>query len=932
MTKMNTGKSKSEISTIALVTLLAVSFLVIAFPAVQAQSLIMNCASQAILDFPFNVDLNGPTTQLTGLKFAYKAPGAANFVLTTDFPIDNEPGLPGERYVTDTSGDCDIVVTFDQIGDWQVKWVQPSSGMESDVVTVTVLEEVTKQSFPYLGAIPNPVGQNQPVLLHVGITEPEARVDYGWKNLTVTVKDPQGGTSTLGPYNTDATGGTGGTFIPTMVGQYELQTVFPKQRGSNGITMLAGTSDVLYLDVQEEAIPYYPEHLLPSEYWTRPIDSQLREWYRIAGNWLDTPPGNTKYAPYNDDAPESAHILWTTPLAIGGVGGGATGEHGMTIGDAYEGKFPNRIILAGRLYYTEGGSRGLEKVETICVDLHTGEEVWRKVFLDNRSISFGQMFFWDSFNMHGIFPYLWVVNRNTYTAFDAYSGDWRFTVENVPSGTRLFDDNGGIQILSVNTRSGEMSLWAMDGWIHALVGSSAGSWGNSIEGQVHDASSASWADSWLWTVDIPTDLQGSVLTVLKDRLIGGQVSNTAVTLWGISLDEDDRGDVMFDNTWQAPAYWEEGQVTVSGFGGGWQIWSEEDKVGILWVKETREYYGFSLETGKNIWGPTEPQYYLDAVDDTPTESRAAAYGYFYSLSLGGIVYCYDIQTGEVEWTYEAEDPYQEFLFANNWWGKPCFITDGKIYLGSLEHSPIDPKPRGAPFYCLDAYNGDVIWRADGLFRSTRWGGRAIIGDSIIAAMDTYDQRVYAIGKGPSTLSVEKPQAVTELGSVVTLQGTVMDVSPGTEDDALQLRFPHGVPAVSDASMSDWMLYVYKNFERPADATGVTVKVEVLTPSGGYENLGTTTSDSYGNWAFGLCPEEAGTYMVIATFEGSAAYYGSTQTTYLTVAEPVGPDMSGLESSVNSVEDSVSGLTTYVMAILVLVIIALLIAVYLLLKK
>jgi hypothetical protein len=73
-------------------------------------------------------------------------------------------------------------------------------------------------------------------------------------------------------------------------------------------------------------------------------------------------------------------------------------------------------------------------------------------------------------------------------------------------------------------------------------------------------------------------------------------------------------------------------------------------------------------------------------------------------------------------------------------------------------------------------------------------------------------------------------------------------------------------------------------------------------------------------------------MVIATFEGSAAYYGSTQTTYLTVAEPVGPDMSGLESSVNSVEDSVSGLTTYVMAILVLVIIALLIAVYLLLKK
>ena len=53
-----------------------------------------------------------------------------------------------------------------------------------------------------------------------------------------------------------------------------------------------------------------------------------------------------------------------------------------------------------------------------------------------------------------------------------------------------------------------------------------------------------------------------------------------------------------------------------------------DNVAVLWVKETREYYGFSLETGEYLWGPTEPQYYLDAVDDTPTASRADAYGYF----------------------------------------------------------------------------------------------------------------------------------------------------------------------------------------------------------------------------------------------------------------------------------------------------------------
>ena len=282
---MNTEKSKSKISTIALITLLAVSALLIASPAVHAQDLVMNCGTQAILNFPFSVDLNGPSSQLTGLKFAYKAPGASAFVETTDFPIDNEPGLPGERYVTDAGGDCDIVVTFDHPGDWQVKWVHPASGSESNVVTVEVLEEVTKQSFPYLGAIPNPVGVNQMVLLHVGITEPEARVDLGWEGLTITVKDPQGGSDVLGPYDTDSTGGTGGTFTPTMVGRYELQTVFPKQQGSDGITMTASTSEVLYLDVQADAIPYYPGHQMPKEYWTRPIDSQLREWYRDKKNF-----------------------------------------------------------------------------------------------------------------------------------------------------------------------------------------------------------------------------------------------------------------------------------------------------------------------------------------------------------------------------------------------------------------------------------------------------------------------------------------------------------------------------------------------------------------------------------------------------------------------------------------------------------------------
>jgi len=922
---MNTDKSKSKISTIALILLLTISATLIALPTISAQDTYIRIRGPSLgvinEEIAIRFEVRGPDGRIgyawQDIMLGVKSPGSADFIWVGP-------------YSTGTSGREDFPYTPNEIGTFEFMWKCPAQGpltidLTSEILEVSIVTEILKATFPYLGAIPNPVGVNQQVLLHIGITEPLSRVQYGWENLTVTVKDPQGGTDTLGPYKTDATGGTGGVFTPTMVGIYELQTNFPRQTNvgsSSPGTRLASTSEVLYLEVQADPVPYYPGHSLPSEYWTRPIDSQLREWYKIAGNWLnDGESPRNLYAPYNEDAPETAHILWAKPIVIGGLAGGAMGEHGFVEGDAYEGKWQRRIIMAGRLYYTDGGSRGIDLVETHCVDLRTGEELWSKVFLDNRSISFGQTLFWDSFNMHGVYQYLYVDRGSRWYVFDGDTGDWRFTVENVPSGRDIVSDNGERQVLNVDTRNNEMSLWAISAWIGSMSGSSAGSWGNNVEGRILDADDFG-DDAILWTVPIPDDLIGGVDWVLEDRVIGASLSSTEVTLWGISLVPGEEGDFLFQNTWQAPAYWEEGGVTVSGFGGGWVL--RHDNVAVLWVKETREYYGFSLETGKCLWGPTDPQYYLDAVDDTFTASRAAAYGNFYSLSLGGITYCYDIQTGDPKWTYEAEDPYQEFLFANNFWGKPMFITDGKIYLGSLQHSPMDPKPRGSPMYCLDAETGDLIWRADGLFRQTRWGGRAIIGDSVIAAMDTYDQRLYAIGKGPSVITVETPMAAIPKGSSITIQGTVMDGAPGTEDPALQLRFPNGLPAISDDDMSEWMIYVYKNFERP-DATGVTVKLEAVDPNNEYVYLGTATSDSYGNYGFAFEPDVEGTYMIIATFTGSGAYYGSTATSYLTVGSAPAPYPDYPEAPAYTTTD---------LAILAAVIIAIIIGAvsYLALKK
>ena len=202
------------------------------------------------------------------------------------------------------------------------------------------------------------------------------------------------------------------------------------------------------------------------------------------------------------------------------------------------------------------------------------------------------------------------------------------------------------------------------------------------------------------------------------------------------------------------------------------------------------------------------------------------------------------------------------------------IADGKVYMSTIEHSAENPLPRGAPYACVNATDGSEIWRVNGMFRATRWGGNSVIGDSIIATMDTYDQRVYAIGKGPSQTTATVSPKVSVQGSSILVEGTVTDISPGTTSDTLPMRFPNGVAAVSDESMSAWMLYVYKQFQRPNNATGVPVTIDVLDANGNYRNVGTTTTDASGAFSFDWQPDISGKYTVYVTFAGSGGYYPS----------------------------------------------------------
>ncbi|MFZ7138902.1 MAG: hypothetical protein ACOWW1_10860 [archaeon] len=750
-----------------------------------------------------------------------------------------------------------------------------------------------KETFPFIGAIPDPVGVNQQVLLHIGIPTPIAWPQPGWYGLTVEVTDPSGHTEILGPFDTDTTGGTGAVFTPTQVGTYTLVTHFPEQPtevdyariGPAGTVMLESYSEPLELIVQSEAKQYYQGQPQPTEYWSRPINGQLWSWTSFGGQWLHT---TNRAQNFNDrikdnnDMPMAPHILWAKVQEFGGLvgGDGELGFHSYDCGDAYEGKWSPPVIINGVLYYNQFNSNGGTNVEqeVVAVDLHTGEEVWRRPLVDStgavQRLAFGQIFYWDSYNMHGAFPYLWATSGSTWHAFDAATGRWVYSMTDVPSGANLYGSKGEIYRYVINLNAGTMSLWNS-----SRVVSTEGSWLRGNQGTVFNAT-----NGIEWTKDIPSGLTGAVHHVRYGEIVVGAldqrsaVAHNPTRFWAFSLEPGHEGDLIFDVEWDLPRE----NVTIHLT----QISVEED-IFVVYLRETCEFYGFSLSTGEELWGPTLRQSYLDAYGFASQNDWEFIYdGKLISGNVGGIVYCYDVQTGDRLWTFENTDPYSEILWSNNWPIRKAFISNGILVISHDEHSPIDPMPRGAPTVVVDLETGEQVWSVN--IRGTQWGGTPVIGDSIIAAYNTYDNRIYAIGKGPSAITVEAPLTGATTGSNVVIRGSVTDISPGTADYSIAARFPNGVPVMSDADMNEWMQYVYMQFEQPCDVTGVEVLVEAIDPNGNYQTLGTTTTDINGVYSLMWTPEVDGKYDIYVTFAGTESYYGSTTSTAMPVDPAAAP--------------------------------------------
>jgi len=772
---------------------------------------------------------------------------------------------------------------------------------------------------------------------------------YRFRNYTVWITDPEGKVETKHwDIVDDTTGCQMFSYTPTIVGQYNVTFTFGGMTLTREDTGTAANIGNVYLPstanctfyAQEDPIFEFPNsYPMPTEYWTRPIYGENPDWFKISSSWLGTgAPVNSKtgYGTISGTGGQSAiqrypgdavgsktgHVMWTKPMQSGGVVGGETYEiDGQTFfeGSAYINRFQNPIIVAGMLIYREplnfasaGGG------DTVCVNIASGKEIWRSTTMP--TLSFATMPDVQNPNQHGVFPPM-IATSNWGRVFDAYTGYPMFNVTNMPTGTLVQGPNGEhIRYTFFNNGTASAPNYYLCMWNSTLmwggIGYHPGETGSTPAIQTQTVNGVTsvianqgrrynWIDSQTQNVSIPWRTQNQysgfsvVAAYYNDIMIcrngtyptlTGQMQNVsgvvsmASTSWTyFAIDINTESNKFGQVIWTSPTYSSPQDKTIT--------WAGSDPVAEVFmegIKETTQFVGYSMRTGKQLW-TTEGQTTLDYFGNPsyPYAAAQSAYGRLYSLNFGGLLYCYNETDGKLLWTYGNGGPgnsTQSGLQAPGYY--PGFIMgvgDDVVYIAATQHTITTPIPKGNFMRGINATTGEEIWTISdytGTFTVLPYA----MADGYSSYFNGYDNQVYTVGRGPTSLTVTAPDLSAEYGQPVVIRGTVYDVSSGTKQDEQAARFAKGVGVASDECMADWMGYIYQNKPLPVNFTGVDVTIYVVDSNNNYHPIGTATTDSTGAYSLIWKPDIPGAFSVTAVFQGTNGYWPSRATTAFNVMD------------------------------------------------
>ena len=764
-------------------------------------------------------------------------------------------------------------------------------------------------------------------------------------------------------------------FTPDQVGNYSLIFEYGGQEytwddpimGYYGPEPNPWTNDVILpanrtktLIVQEEPvaapISSFP---LPTEYWTRPIEGQNWNWYSVASNWLSAPyimeggetyPQNGFHQPIGP-APNTAHVMWTKPIQYGGiVGGNSTAVEGEAFyaGNSYNQRWSNPIIMYGTMFYEEPWGNAGTGGDYVAVDLRTGEEQWRinASATGERLIpAFGYLYSFETGNQHGILPNGlliapsgggWSGKPLTWRAYDPRTGVLTdMIIENIPDGSAVAGPNGEyLKYTFTNLGDSANPQYYLAQWNSSKVfgidsNTDLGIW-------YSETADASLPSAYDWNISIklppgewsvPTQFWQYVpfvdynsIMLLIQGVAGAHPFDTyAGTSWGaspanitaISLKPQSLGQILWTKTYSPPESNSRYLTT----------WDPSAGIFIFKDRHLMDIYAYSLTTGEKVWGPVHllDDDFASDLGFLDSSAETCGYGKVFVAGYAGLVKAFDAKTGALLWTYgNGGEGNSTFVGGVGPFGRsPLFVNvvaDGKIFLSSTQHSPNSPLYMHYKFRALNATDGKELWTLSH-YGTLMYSSTVTVADGYLSFLNNYDSQIYTIGKGPSAITVEAPKTAIELGKSLVISGTVTDISAGTKQNEQVARFPNGVPAVSDASMSQWMEYVYQQKPRPTDVTGVPVTLSVVDSNGNYRDIGMTTSDADGFFSFNWKPDIEGKYTVYASFAGSESYWPSHAVTAFAV-DPAAPTPAPTQPTQTSMADTylLPGIAAIIVAI------------------
>jgi len=773
--------------------------------------------------------------------------------------------------------------------------------------------------------------------------------NYRFHNFKLTITSPSGHVETQTFATVvDTTSNQYTTFTPTEIGTYILDFEYPGQTITNNDqpdgseyvndSFLPSKASMTLAVQQEPISPATGSYPMPTEYWARPIYGENTDWWAISSNWLGL--GSPNYGGYSNlgeaangqangeamfpgDAvgSQTSHIMWTKPLQAGGVVGGNNFEiSGDTFfdGSAYLIRYNNPIVLNGKLYYTEPvsfsstgygfGAAGSGYGPTNCVDLRTGEVLWSRS--DVPALTFGLIFAVHTANEHGVCPPVLVsVTGTTWRGYDADTGTWLFNATGAPAigaGKAMGPNGEFLNYIIANAGTATNPDYRLGQWNSSKLFFARNALAPTMTG-IKDASVSDQSRTnvlYDWNVSLGSYFNGitTPFTICNAKYNDGILcyngtmpsngenrlfptySQAPYTYFFINLNPDKGaiGSILWSKTFDPVV----GNCTIIPSGCDF-----ETRVFLESCKETVQWVGYDLDSGAKLWGPSEPQAAFDYYGSPSAGilSGQIAYGKLYSMAMAGIIYCYDDRTGKLLWTYGngGEGNSTNSGFTWPYGNIPTFVNaigNDVVYLVTTEHTWTTPIYKDGLARAVNATDGSEIWTLSSV--TMEFGGTSYaIADGFATWFNGYDNQIYVVGRGPSKTTIDAPNLAATSGQSVVIRGSITDISSGTTNNEQSVRFPNGVPVSSDASMMKWMGYVYQQKPMPYDFTGVSVAIDVLDSNGNYRNIGSTETDTSGQYTFTWLPDIPGDFTVIARFAGTNGYWPSYAQTSFTVDQP-----------------------------------------------